>query len=425
MAALGSLAALAAALFAWRVSSSRVAPLVVLACVLGSEWTWLRGIADVRNDPPTLLLFWLGALLIILRSATTRGAVRVGFGLGLISVAAIWNPKWPFESLVLGGFVIQWLITQRSVRQAAWTLGVASGVVAVSVAVLLQVTTVGDFVFFTHTHNLAFVSWFHTSKTVGTWFAGKPAFFYCPIAFHAYPAALAWLLVVAAFALPRVRETLADRPGWLLSILLVPASLCEMIVLYPWPRLWSQYYLMWSFVVAVAYGSAQAALARLLTSFLPERMKIAASVCASGGAAAMAMGMYFVSARELRTSPEPTTYFHDVSWMQRNLRARDTVWLQPSDAHPIAANDASYYWFAFADLVPFSLDFAATHAEDDHLPKLRMTDLPPCRAADGKDRSLRFISHEAASLAGPCMKRLFDAGRLRETPIAGVVAVEP
>jgi hypothetical protein len=425
MAALGSMAALAAALFAWRVSGSRVAPLVVLASVLGSEWTWLRGIADVRNDPPTLLLFWLGALLIVLRSATTRGAVRVGFGLGLIGVAAIWNPKWPFESLVLGGFVVHWLLAQRSVRLFAWTFGVASGVVAVAIVVLLQVTTAGDFVFFTHTYNLAFVSWFDTSKTIETWFAGKPGFFYCPISFHGYPAALAWLLVVAALALPRVRRGLEDRSGWLLSLLLVPASFAEMTLLYPWPRLWPQYYLMWSFVVAITYGSAQAALARLLSSFLPERMKMAASISASGGAAAMAMGMYFVASRELRAKPEPTTYFRDVSWIQRNLREGDTVWLQPSEGHPIAANDASYYWFAFGDLVPFSLDFAATHAEDDHVPKLRMADLPPCRAADGKDRSLRFISLEAGALAEPCMKRLSDAGRLRETPVAGVVAVEP
>jgi hypothetical protein len=425
MAFLGTLGTLAAALFAWRISGSRVAPLVVVAAVLGSEATFLQGIAEVRNDPPTLFLFWTGALLVTLRSATAAGAARVGLGLGCIGVAAVWNPKWPFESLVLGGFVVHWLFGQRSAKLAAWTAGVAAVVLAASLVVLSRVTTLGDYVFFTHTYNLAFVSWFDTSDAVGKWFAGKPGFFHCALPFHGFVAAIAWVVVAAAFALPRVRGTLHDRPGFLLGILLVPAAFAEMLLLYPWPRLWPQYYLMWSFVVAIAYGSAQAALSRLFSSYLPERARWAASACVSGGAAAIAAGAYFAAFRELSAKPEPTTYFRDVSWVQRNLREGDTVWMQPSDAHPIGANDASYYWFAFGDLVPFSLAFARAHPEDDHLPKLRMEDLPPCRAADGSDRSLRFVSLEAGALAEPCMKRLSDAGRLRTTPIAGVLAVEP
>jgi hypothetical protein len=423
MAVLGGLAALSAALFTWRVSGSRVTPVVVLAAVLGSEGTWLRGTADVRNDPPTLFLFWLGALLIVLRSATTAGAIRVGLGLGAIFVAGLWNPKWPLESLVLAGFAGHFLLEQKSRRKAAWTLGAAFAVVSVALVALLRVTSIDDFVFFTHRYNAAFIPFFHGSEEVAKWFAGKRAFHFCPLPFHGYAAALGWALAFSAFALPRVRKTLSDERGFLLVLLLVPVAFAEMLFVYPWPRLWSQYYLMWGFAVAVAYGAAQAALVRIFSVYLPERAKLVANACVSGGALAIALGAYFVSSRELRAKPEPSSYFRDVSYIQRNLREGDTVWLQPSEGHPIGVNDASYYWFAFVDLVPFSLDFAMTAEAAGRLPKLGMEDLPPCRVADGKDHSLRFISRDAGALAEPCMKRLSDAGRLQDTPVAGVVAV--
>jgi hypothetical protein len=135
------------------------------------------------------------------------------------------------------------------------------------------------------------------------------------------------------------------------------------------------------------------------------------------------MGLYCMAWRELRRTPEATSYLADVAWVQRQLRAGDTVWLQPADAHPIGVADASYYWFAFTDLVPFSLEFASAHPDDDHLPKLRMQDLPPCKAAAGRAPSLRFVSVEARDAAGPCMDRLEAAGRLRETPVRGVLEV--
>jgi hypothetical protein len=343
--------------------------------------------------------------------------------LGLLAVAALWNPKWPLASLALAGYAGHWLVKQQSLRQVAWTLGVAGSVVGIALAVMLRATTLDDFVFFVFRYNAGFVGWFGSSATVGDWFASKPSFFYCAFPFHPLWAGLGFLPLAAACAVPRVRRGIAELPSWLLVVMLALAALAEMRLVLPWPRLWSQYYLMWSSAMAVAYACAPAAVGRLLSTYLPARAGALARVCASGFALTVAMSLYFMAWRELRRAPEATSYFRDVAWVQRQLRAGDTVWLQPVDAHPIGAEDASYYWFAFNDLIPFSLEFTSTHPDDDHLPKIRMEDLPPCKAAEGLARSLRFISVEARHPAGPCMDRLEAAGRLRETPVRGVLEV--
>jgi hypothetical protein len=421
MAVFGSLAVVAAGLVAFRVSASRVAFLVVLASLLGAERTFLNGIAYVRNDPPTLFLFWVGTFLLVKRSPTRRGAWSVGLGLGLVGVAALWNPKWPFVTLALLVYVGHWLVAQRSIRQVAWTLGAAFVVVAAALFSLLHFTTAHDFVFFTLTYNLELSSWFARSTKVGHWFPNETAFHYCSSSFHWYWAAPAWLVAVAAFAAPRVRRTLPHAPAWALVILLAPAALLEMVLVFPWPRLWPQYYLLWSFSVAILFGCAPAALAHVLTTRLPERLSQAIRVTTSSVAAIVAVGVYVMAWQELR-KPPPTSYFRDVAWIQQRLRPGETVWLQPHEAHPIAAFDASYYWYAFVDLVPFSLEYRKTHAHNQ-LPKLEAADLPPCRVAARVDRKLRFLSEEAGELARPCLERLRREGRLRETPVRGVLAV--
>ena len=424
MAVLGSLAALAAALFAGRVTGSRVAPLVVLASLLGSEATFIHGVVEVRNDPPTLLLFWVGALLMASRAATRAGAIRVGLGLGLIGVAMLWNPKWPLEALAVAGLAALWLLRGKRVRLAAWTLGSAAFVAALPLVVVLKCASAGDFVFFTYRYNLAFIAWFGRSPAVSSWFEGKAPFHFCALPFHGYAAASAWLVVAVALAVPRVRARLADLPGWSLVLALVLAAFAELRFFYPWPRLWPQYYLMWSFVVAIAYGAVAAVIAAFVRAYAPERAQRLAIACASGGVVAIATGAYFAAWRELRRDPERSSYFRDVSWVQRHLREGDTVWLGPGDAHPIGAEDASYYWFSFIDLVPFSVEFATTDPARGRLPSVRATDWPPCRAADRIDDSVRFVSVEAGALAEPCMARLSAASRLRETPVPGVWQID-
>ena len=92
------------------LAGDAMAVLPVLAALLASSWTWLRGVADVRSEPYTLLLFWAGALLVVKASSASRRALLVaGAGIGLIAVADLWNPKWPLESLVLLGLYTAYL----------------------------------------------------------------------------------------------------------------------------------------------------------------------------------------------------------------------------------------------------------------------------------------------------------------------------
>jgi len=62
----GLVAAGAAAFLAWRAASDPAAPVVALACILGAGATWGRAVADIRSEPLTLALFWVGAVLVLM-----------------------------------------------------------------------------------------------------------------------------------------------------------------------------------------------------------------------------------------------------------------------------------------------------------------------------------------------------------------------
>ena len=116
----GLLAVGVAATVTYRISRNVVAPLITIAVLIASPWFWYRALADVRNDPPTLLLFWLGALFILgpWRSERMRLALA-GIGIGFIGIVALWNPKWPLESIILGIFYVATLARARGLRNIA------------------------------------------------------------------------------------------------------------------------------------------------------------------------------------------------------------------------------------------------------------------------------------------------------------------
>jgi hypothetical protein len=164
-------AAICAALVARAVSRSWLAALVVAIGVFAPAAMWRDAAANIRNDPPTLFLFWLGALLLLLRRAdedeTSIGVLlRGSVGVGLAFTAAVWNPKWPACCLVLG---VVHLI--RLIRAPHWTAkriaaAVLSAATIAAAAVLAIVRTVslGDYYFFTFTFN----------REIGAWFAQRP-----------------------------------------------------------------------------------------------------------------------------------------------------------------------------------------------------------------------------------------------------------
>src|SRR5215471_1227315 len=265
VAVLGTLAVLCAAVLAARITRSAAAPVITAAALLGSGWTWQRAIADVRNDPPTLFLFWLGLLLLLWRrEATPRGAWRAGIGIGLIAVVALWNPKWPLLS-VLAGLI--YLVTLRDLarsheRGRLMTVALAAplALLALAMGVILATTTLRDYVFFTFRYNAAFLKWFQSTPMLNKWFANEHS--HCPLTFRGRWPAIGLSVVGAALAVGPVRRAWSglDVPRAVIALAMAVLAGMEVRFVYCYPRLWAQHYLMWAFTLAIVYGCVPGAI---------------------------------------------------------------------------------------------------------------------------------------------------------------------
>jgi len=396
-AACGVLATGAAATLAYRLSRSLLAPLITLTLLFASPWVWYRGLSDVRNDPPTLLLFWLGALFLLggWKSERVRFAFA-GTGIGLIAVAALWNPKWPLDSIVLGIIYLATLRHARGVRNVA--LAIVPPLIAIAGAIGWIVSAVPwrDYVFFSFKYNQLFGAWF-TQRAMLTkdWFGGGRPYMYCDPAFRGVAAVVC---VLAAIALRK------RAPFALLA--LAAAATIEIRFVYPYPNIWPQYYLMWSFVAACLYGTTAAQLLALAR----EQVRDAATIAI---AAVCAIAVHLMMPIDLAISGSPIR-----AYFQKKLRPGETVWMLPNN-HPIGVRDGGYYWFAMKDLAPFSLAYAAAHPGATPLPPITERDLPVCRAERGLQPDLRFVSGsgflDELPEAQRCLDRLIASGRATRT----------
>jgi hypothetical protein len=422
---LGLLGLGAVATLSYRATRSLIAPLVTIAAILASPAVWLRGAVQIRNDPPGLFLFWLGALLLLgpWRSERLRFALA-GIGIGLIGIAALWNPKWPLESLVFGGvyLVIAWRASRRGPRMLA--LAIVPPVVCLAAALWCIVATVSfsDYLFFTFRYNQLLCDWtarnpYLTKLTVEALHQGR-AYMFCSAAFKGVWPVLAIVLTIALLSIGTVRRRLSDFDISILWVLLAlaAAGTLEIRFLYPYPNIWSQYYVMWSFVAACLYGTMAAALVRLLPG---EGMRLAAVV---------AIALLAVFEVEQQMSLRVVTGWPMMSYVQRKLRPGETVWIS-AEVHPIGVPDAGYYWFANNDLVPFSLQYTAAHPGDSPLPNMTESDLPVCRAERGLQPDLRFVSGGRFLLSLPEARRCFDriiaSGHAVLTPAPDVWDLHP
>ncbi|HEX2061830.1 MAG TPA: hypothetical protein VHK90_13910, partial [Thermoanaerobaculia bacterium] len=293
-------------------------------------------------------------------------------------------------------------------------MAIAPAVTIVGGAVLLIASTVSlrDYVFFTFTYNLILFDSF------GTQFAERmPPFLYCAPAFKGAWPAVVMPAAAAILLVPPIRRRVPelDARAYAVVFALGVAALLDIRFVFPYPNLWSQYYVMWSFAAAALYGMTAAVVLRALARGMP-RVEAAVQIV-------VALAIVFEVQRMLpRDSGDPRSWV-DRSYIQERLRPGETVWLSPP-VHPIDAFNASYYWFAFADLVPASLRYVAKHPEQTYLPKAREEDLPMCSAARGLEPNLRFVSGHAAMSQLPlvrhCLDRLIASGRAVETPIDDV-----
>jgi|GEM_PF-639530 len=436
--AFGIVALSAAALLAYRAVGNLIAPLITIAVVLASPWIWLRGMVQVRNDPPALCLFWLGALLLLggWRSEKAR-FLCAGIGIGLVAIAALWNPKWPLESLVLG--IVYLLAVRDAFRSKRVTLTILPPIALIAAALLWirAYASFSDYFFFTFTFNRLLNVWTaanpYLTKLTDAAFQHGRAYMFCPPAFKGvWPIAavmvtIAVLVTRAARApLPasfsKEREPRSAGEGSFARTLphvallaLAAAATLEIRFLYAYPNVWTQYYVMWGFIAACLYGTAAAALIRLLPR---DSMRFVATIV---------IAMLSIAAVEEAMPLRPAvTGWPMLSYIQRNLRDGETVWLA---RHPIGVPDAGYYWYAAAELVPFAIDYAAAHPHQTPLPPMTEHDLPVCRAEQGLQPDLRFVSGgyflEQLPQARACLDRMIAAGRAVRTPAPDVWDLHP
>ncbi len=415
----------AVATLAYRSSRSLIAPLVTIAAVMASHEVWLRGVVQVRNDPPAVFLFWLGALLLLGGWRSERwSALGAGIGIGMVAIAALWNPKWPLESLVLGAVYVN--AVRRSFRggpgQAALALVPPIACVGAALACIAATVPLGDYLFFTFRYNQILSAWMATSPYLAKFtqplLHHSRAYMFCASAFKGIWPVIAVVVLILCFRSLSLRRHLGRidwRVQWVLLALGAVATI-EIRFLYPYPIVWSQYYVMWSLIAACLYGTVSA----MLVQQLPGEGKQLAATIAIALFAVFAVNQSMPLAGGASRWPLR-------SYLQRNLRDHETVWVSV-DVHPIGAADAGYYWFATNDLVPFSIDYAGRHPGTP-LPAIADRDLPVCRAERGLQPDLRYVSGGLFLRSLPesshCLDRLIASGRGVLTPVADVWDLHP
>lgn len=423
----GTISVLAAGLAVWRTTGNSGAFALTVAALLGAHNTWLRGLAEIRADAPTLALFLTGlALLLWDEVPSRRMSWLLGSGIALAIAAEIWNPKWPLEGLCLGAFfLIQFVRLVRTRWTYAFGAIVPSVIVgAVAYLALTSATSVRDYLFF---------NFILKSQNLGgleshSWMAGifgqlSPTHF-APKRFTGLAAIAGYGLALGSLVWQWRRLGAAEAKRWVLILALVVASILEVRFVYPWPNLWPQFFLMLAYTLSMAYGLAGAGVARYVASFAGGLRTTAVgfalvlltamgalAVCARLIAAfelrpltiafvAMAMVLAFVPVVLALTAIRRDGTL-DLSWAARcalfpiaialavpPLAAKLEIRILPGNSasweartailermapgetvwaapsrHPIVAHDASYFWYSFPDLVSMTLARIAANPE--------------------------------------------------------------
>lgn len=428
--AFGTVAVGAVALFAWRMTGVASAPLVAAATLLASSQIWSRGLTDIRAEAPTLALFWVGLVLLTWdaprvppdrhpersegspdragdRSSgrasldfardDTAAAWRAGAGIGLMFFANVWNPKWPLESLLAGGYFL-WLLW----RTRRWVALVPAALIAaLALLPLVTVTNVRDYVFFNFRLKAEVVGDFTSNPWIVDFFTRFP------IWASARPQHRWWWIVAAillAILAMRVWKPAEPRLAWI-ALTLAASALIEFRFIYPYPFLWAQYLVMVAMTAALVYA--------LIAALLPRRAQMAVVI----GAALFAI----VPLQRKAFTDVPASwprYWSTQRTLQSSLAPGDRVWISPP-RHPVAALDASYYWYNFRESAPSAIRLQSKYPQ--FLPAIRFHDLPPChlraRYVEFGDW-MPFLDNVCA-----CAQDAFNSGKLAPTQALGIFEV--
>lgn len=409
--AFGTLAVGAVMLFAWRMTRHPAAPVIAAATLLASSQIWSRGLTDIRAEPPTLALFWWGVVLLSWSPLPTGAqALRAGVGIGLAFFASVWNPKWPVEAGLLGLLYLHLLWTLRT-RPRLLPVAIAPALLLAGLALLplFTVTTWRDYLFFNLQMKRATVGDFMENPWIVGFFARVPLWQSASPQHQWWWIAAALAVLTLALAFRAWRP--AERRLVLLALVLVVAALIELRFVYPYPFLWAQYLVMVAACAALVYAMLPGALTSMLASGNLRRTGSVRRLrrILAIGAMAVSVAVAFLPLSRLAASvgkdapPSWTRYWEAQREMQMSLAADETVFVSPP-RHPVAAFDASYYWYNFRESAPSAIRLQREYPE--FLPAIGFEDLPPCRPG-----SARFIE------AGDWMPFLGPVCRCIETGV--------
>jgi hypothetical protein len=400
----GACALIALASFAailWRVRPE-AAP-IALALLFVAQPLWTDGLTAARVEPFAMAFFWLGAALVLLpRDAT----FAPGVGLGLVAIAGLWSPKWPFSSVVIAAF---WLL--RTKRRAV-SAAIALTLVAVALLLLRRIAPFGELWFFNVEFNRVYWPMLARSQdALREDLHGGIRFLYAPAVMRPLMMVVVFVIGGCAWLSKGIRE----RRLVLLFLALAIASLLELRFVFPWPVLWPHYYLMWTFAGAALLGLVPAGLDALLAR---AKLRYAAEVEFATGAVIMLVLAAYIIAIVPFEGGDRGPYWVSRRYFASHLRPGDTVLLDIR-RHPVAAHDASYYWFGLGSesqvirQSPRAARFLPPRAP-----------LPFCDLLRGVPTHLRYVSAPRLIGATPdesrCFQQLLDAGLLRRTPVTDV-----
>ena len=272
----GTLVVAMVMLFAWRATRDPAAVTVAAAMLLSSPRVWARGLSDIRAEAPTLALFWAGVVLLSWSTEARRSqALRAGIGIGLMFFAAVWNPKWPFESAVMGAYFLWYLVRLWNARRplvvhALWPALVLAMLAFVPI---MATARLSDFILFIVRLKAGTAEAFANAEWVKQSFARAPLWTTIEPQFRWWWVAGALATVAAASCIPAIRSawTSGEQRFRLIAVALTAASLLEIRFLYPYPYVWAQYLMLYATASAVLYPVAFSAIAAMVRSLAGDR----------------------------------------------------------------------------------------------------------------------------------------------------------
>jgi hypothetical protein len=263
-------------LFAWRATRDPAAAAVAAAMLLSSPRVWARGLSDIRAEAPTLALFWVGVVLLTWSTEGRRSqALRAGLGIGLLFFVAVWNPKWPLESAVMGIYFLWylgrlWNAGRPLVAHALWPALVLAVLAFVPI---LATARFSDYILFIARLKAGTAEAFANAEWVKQSFARAPLWTTIEPQFRWGWVAGALVLVVTALCVSSIRSvwTSGERRFRLIAVALTVAALLEIRFLYPYPYVWAQYLMLLATASAVLYPVVFSAIGAMVRSLAGER----------------------------------------------------------------------------------------------------------------------------------------------------------